>query len=114
MIVASPGCVVGAYQALLQLLLVSLDVFGQLCLRRKRPSAVLLDVAFVSLLQNGQQLVESFLLKRKLLELLLPNGKKDFEIVMNFSSKKEMKVNCIKLSFDSPLFVWNIILTGIW
>ena len=50
MIEASPGCVVGAYQALLQLLLVSLDVFGQLCLGRKSLSAVLLDVAFESLL----------------------------------------------------------------
>ena len=52
MIEASPGCVVGAYQALLQLLLVSLDMFGQLCLGRKSLSAVLLDVAFVSLLHN--------------------------------------------------------------
>ena len=52
MIEALPGCVVGAYQALLQLLLVSLDVFGQLCLRRKSLSAVLLDVAFVSLLHK--------------------------------------------------------------
>ena len=52
MIEASPGCVVGAYQALLQLLLVSLDVFSQLCLRRKSLSAVLLDVAFVSFLQK--------------------------------------------------------------
>ena len=52
MIEASPGCVVGAYQALLQLLLVSLDVFSQLCLGRKSLSAVLLDVAFVSLLHK--------------------------------------------------------------
>ena len=52
MIEASPGCVVGAYQALLQLLLVSLDMFGQLCLGRKSLSALLLDVAFVSLLQK--------------------------------------------------------------
>ena len=49
---AQPGCVVGAYQALLQLLLVSLDMFGQLCLGRKSLSAVLLDVAFVSFLQK--------------------------------------------------------------
>ena len=52
MIEAPPGCVVGAYQALLQLLLVSLDVFSQLCLGRKSLSAVLLDVAFVSFLHK--------------------------------------------------------------
>ena len=50
MIEASPGCVVGAYQALLQLLLVSLDVFSQLCLGRESLSTVFFDVAFESLL----------------------------------------------------------------
>ena len=50
MIEASPGCVVGAYQAFLQLLLVSLDVFGQLCLGRESLSTAFFDVAFESLL----------------------------------------------------------------
>ena len=45
-----PGCVVRAYQALLQLLLVSLDVFGQLCLGSESLSTAVFDVAFESLL----------------------------------------------------------------